>query len=120
MPVQVRWVATSLELPVQRPELAPPERDAIAAAELAAVAPPPATTMATVRLPELSDLETARLRAVRLLCVAAEIEHQLLVQYLFGAFSLRPPDDPGLPAGAGAKLTAWGITIREVAREEMG
>ena len=53
-----------------------------------------------------------------LLHIAAEVEHALLVQYLFAAYSLKDPSD--LPADQGALVRAWRDTIVTVAREEMG
>jgi len=34
--------------------------------------------------------ETAKAEAIRLLQIAAEVEHALLVQYLYSAYSLNP------------------------------
>ncbi|MGY1829104.1 ferritin-like domain-containing protein [Geodermatophilus sp. SYSU D01180] len=55
--------------------------------------------------------------AVFLLRVAAEIEHSLMAQYLFAAYSLGGPDVPTERAG---DVRAWQETILGIAKEEMG
>jgi hypothetical protein len=59
--------------------------------------------------------------AVLLLHTAAEIEHALLVQYLYGAYSLESSGflGPQVPADAATMTASWRNTIVEVAREEM-
>jgi Ferritin-like len=59
--------------------------------------------------------------AVFLLHAAAEIEHALLVQYLYAAYSLDPAGGTGdqVPAGAPAKVAGWRIKIVTIAKEEM-
>ena len=52
--------------------------------------------------------------AVFLLTAAAEIEHALMVQYLFAAYSVRV--EPGGPA----ELQVVANLLTEIAREEMG
>ncbi len=54
--------------------------------------------------------------AIFLLRVAAEIEHSLMVQYLFTAYSL---GGPNVPAGRQADVRAWQETILGIAKEEM-
>jgi ferritin-like protein len=56
--------------------------------------------------------------AVFLLNLAAEVEHALMVQYLFAAYSLREPGQ--LAANQAALVRAWREAITMVAREEMG
>jgi hypothetical protein len=56
--------------------------------------------------------------AVFLLNIAAEVEHALMVQYLFAAYSLRDPSQ--FPDDKGALVRAWRDAIATVAREEMG
>jgi Ferritin-like len=51
-----------------------------------------------------------------LLHVAAEIEHSLMVQYLFTAYSL---GGPNVPASRQADVRAWQETILGIAKEEM-
>jgi Ferritin-like len=56
--------------------------------------------------------------AVFLLNIAAEVEHALMVQYLFAAYSLR---DPSQFKGSKASLVReWRNAIAMIAREEMG
>lgn len=55
--------------------------------------------------------------AAMLLDVAAEIEHSLMVQYLFAAYSLGGPQVPREVRG---EVRAWQETILGVAKEEMG
>ena len=59
---------------------------------------------------------------VFLLHTAAEIEHSLLVQYLYAAYSLgsAPFEGPNVPADAEALVSGWRETILEIARQEMG
>jgi hypothetical protein len=56
--------------------------------------------------------------AVFLLNIAAEVEHALMVQYLFAAYSLRDPKE--FPNDKATLVTAWRGAIATVAREEMG
>lgn len=117
MPVRVRWVATPIDVPVQRTTT---QRRGLRIASLTASATPFEMIAASVRLPDLSGLPTARERAIHLLEIAAEVEHQLLVQYLYAASSLRDPGDPNLPAGASSMIATWRKDVVEIAREEMG
>jgi Ferritin-like len=60
-----------------------------------------------------------RQHLIMLLQAAAEIEHALMVQYLFAAYSLRP--DVQIPnASAGRTTTQWREELLEIAKEEMG
>ena len=64
------------------------------------------------------DPDRDTLRA--LLWDACELEHQLMLQYLFAAFTLRKFPEPG--TGVEAQLEAvrrWGSTVMLVARQEM-
>ncbi|MDQ3929106.1 MAG: ferritin-like protein [Chloroflexota bacterium] len=56
--------------------------------------------------------------AVFLLHTGAEIEHALLVQYLYAAYSLKSPKE--VPEEHAAKVRAWKKTLLGIAREEMG
>jgi rubrerythrin len=61
---------------------------------------------------------TARLKAINLLQIAAEVEHALVAQYLYAAYSL----DEALAQGNGettSKVDRWKRDIRAVARQEM-
>ncbi len=54
--------------------------------------------------------------AIFLLTVAAEIEHALMVQYLFAAYSL---GGPATPPADGPAVRGWQETILGIAKEEM-
>jgi hypothetical protein len=58
---------------------------------------------------------------VFLLHTAAEIEHALMVQYLYAAYSLASggPPGPGAPPDAAVSVGRWQQTILGIAREEM-
>lgn len=60
----------------------------------------------------------ARERAIYLLHVGAEVEHALMVQYLYAAYSLGGPHlkQPALRK----KVMGWRSVITEIARQEMG
>ena len=66
--------------------------------------------------PELSDGEFV----ILLLHTAAGIEHSLLVQYLYAAYSLNM--NPALPAAGGppADTVGWRASIARLAKERMG
>ena len=55
--------------------------------------------------------------AVYLLHIAAEIEHSLMVQYLYAAYSL---GGPCVPTDKQSEVLAWQDTILGIAKEEMG
>lgn len=54
-----------------------------------------------------------------LLCVAAEIEHALMTQYLYAAFSLRETPGPGLTPEQLEAVERWRKVILQVSAEEM-
>jgi hypothetical protein len=56
--------------------------------------------------------------AVFLLNIAAEVEHALMVQYLFATYSLRDPSQ--FTGDKAALVSDWASAIATVAREEMG
>jgi hypothetical protein len=62
---------------------------------------------------------TARLKAVYLLQIAAEIEHSLMLQYLYAAYSIDStfgqPTNPNLSR----TINGWKVAIRGIARQEM-
>ena len=67
--------------------------------------------------PETPPLElSGRDYAISLLRLAAEIEHGLMVQYLFAAYSLDPP---GAPAAQRPLVRRWQEAILGIAKEEM-
>jgi alkylhydroperoxidase family enzyme len=54
-----------------------------------------------------------------MLCQAAEVEHGIMCQYLFAAFSLKQRTDEGLTPEELEVVTRWRRTIGHVATEEM-
>jgi hypothetical protein len=78
----------------------------------------PALTAAADALPVHDPPLAPHDEAVFLLNIAAEVEHALMVQYLFAAYSLRDPSQ--LPDDKAALVRAWRGAIVTVAREEMG
>lgn len=82
----------------------------------------PATV--TVHIPDLSAFPSAREKAQFLLESAAEVEHALMVQYLYAAYSLKDRDevsDPALQAALSNTLErSWPQVLLAIAREEMG
>jgi hypothetical protein len=61
---------------------------------------------------------TPRDEVVFLLHTGAEIEHALLVQYLYAAYSLKSAQD--VPPEHAGHVRAWKKTLLDIAREEMG
>src|SRR2546430_2473285 len=57
---------------------------------------------------------TARLKVVYLLQVAAEIEHSLMLQYLYAAYSIDPAFAQGQPNGLCEMVNRWRNDIRAV------
>ena len=55
--------------------------------------------------------------AIFLLRIAAEVEHSLMAQYLFAAYTLGGPD---VPEALEDGVRAWQETILGIAKEEMG
>jgi len=54
-----------------------------------------------------------------LLCQGAELEHALMCEYLYAAFSLKGTADPGLRADQVEAVERWREVIFAIAREEM-
>src|SRR4051812_16396249 len=73
----------------------------------------------TVEIPDLSGWPGPRDKARILLETAAEVEHALLVQYLYAAFSLRGSEEVSDPDQQSA-LNDWFSVLHRIAREEMG
>jgi Ferritin-like len=94
-----------------------------AAAPEAPVAPPMACVK--VPLPNLSAYPTARDKAKILLESAAEVEHALMVQYLYAAYSLKSKDQVDVEHETlldwdDESGQSWPLTLLAIAREEMG
>ena len=60
---------------------------------------------------------TPRQYAILLLTVAAEIEHSLMLEYIYSAYSLGGPQTP---VDQRERVSQWRETILGVAKEEMG
>jgi CDGSH-type Zn-finger protein len=56
---------------------------------------------------------------IYMLCEAAELEHGIMCQYLFAAFSLKQREEEGLTAGELVAVDRWRKNISHVATEEM-
>ena len=76
-----------------------------------AAAGPAGVQIGDLWIPNLEDFPTALEKAHHLLSLAAGIEHALLIQYLYGAYSIN--------AGADANLLAAKASVIQVAIEEM-
>src|SRR6185369_2485330 len=71
----------------------------------------------TVEIPDLTNWPQPHDKAKILLETAAEVEHALLVQYLYAAFSLSAEDQDPQKESA---LTAWFSEVHHIAQQEMG
>ena len=69
--------------------------------------------------PEAPFVIEHREALIYMLCEAAELEHGIMCQYLFAAFSLKQSEEEGLAAGELEAVTRWRRTISHVATEEM-
>src|SRR5688572_17860293 len=77
------------------------------------------TVTVELKFPSLEGEPTPLGKARVLLEAAAEVEHALMVQYLYAFFSLKTPSDTH-PEGMDAAIGVWGEKIRQTAIEEMG
>jgi len=73
----------------------------------------------TVHIPDLRRYKRPRDKAEALLQTAAEVEHALLVQYLYAAFSLKGKGEQ-LSADQEPLVDTWRGEIRHIAKQEMG
>jgi hypothetical protein len=69
--------------------------------------------------PEASFVIEHREALIYMLCQAAELEHGIMCQYLFAAFSLKESGDEGLTPDELAAVTRWQKQILSVAAGEM-
>src|SRR5262245_60323624 len=69
--------------------------------------------------PEAPFVIEHREALIYMLCEAAELEHGIMCQYLFAAFSLKQRADEGLTPEELEAVTRWRRTIAHVATEEM-
>ncbi|HEY6424287.1 MAG TPA: ferritin-like domain-containing protein [Pseudonocardiaceae bacterium] len=69
--------------------------------------------------PEAPFVIEHREALIYMLCQAAELEHAIMCQYLFAAFSLKQSTDGGLTEAQLAAVTRWRRQITHVATQEM-
>src|SRR5579863_6816135 len=69
--------------------------------------------------PEAPFVIEHREALIYMLCEAAELEHGIMCQYLFAAFSLKQSTDEGLTAEELEAVTRWRKKITYVATQEM-
>ena len=69
--------------------------------------------------PEAPFVIEHREALIYMLCEAAELEHGIMCQYLFAAFSLKQREDEGLTNGELTAVNRWRKAISHVATEEM-
>jgi hypothetical protein len=69
--------------------------------------------------PEAPFVIEHREALIYMLCEAAELEHGIMCQYLFAAFSLKQREDGGLTPEELEAVTRWRRVIAHVATEEM-
>ncbi len=69
--------------------------------------------------PEAPFVIEHREALIYMLCEAAELEHGIMCQYLFAAFSLKQAADEGLTEAELAAVTRWRKLISHVATQEM-
>jgi CDGSH-type Zn-finger protein/truncated hemoglobin YjbI len=69
--------------------------------------------------PEAPFVIEHREALIYMLCEAAELEHGIMCQYLFAAFSLKQREDEGLTAAELEVVTRWRKQISHVATQEM-
>src|SRR6266550_9073540 len=69
--------------------------------------------------PEAPFVIEHREALIYMLCEAAELEHGIMCQYLFAAFSLKQGEDEGLSAAEVAAVRRWRGVVAHVATQEM-
>jgi CDGSH-type Zn-finger protein/truncated hemoglobin YjbI len=69
--------------------------------------------------PEAAFVIEHREALIYMLCEAAELEHGIMCQYLFAAFSLKQREDEGLTAQELEAVARWRRAVSHVATEEM-
>ena len=69
--------------------------------------------------PEAPFVIEHREALIYILCQAAELEHGIMAQYLFAAFSLKQSEDEGLTAAEAAAARRWHGQISHIAAQEM-
>lgn len=102
---------------VWAPEPAAPSHDKLAARAFALTELATAEVIPSEPQANLDLFMAPRERATYLLHIGAEVEHALMDQYLYAAYSL---GGPHLDPAQQALTNKWKATILEIAREEMG
>src|SRR6516164_8285086 len=69
--------------------------------------------------PEAPFVIEHREALIYMLCEAAELEHAIMCQYLFAAFSLKQTVEEGLTGAELAAVTRWRKQVSHVATQEM-
>src|ERR1700731_1423491 len=69
--------------------------------------------------PEAPFVIEHREALIYMLCEAAALEHGIMCQYLYAAFSLKQSQDEGLTAAEAAAVQRWRKQISHVATQEM-
>src|SRR6201993_1663664 len=69
--------------------------------------------------PEAPFVIEHREALIYMLCEAAELEHAIMCQYLFAAFSLKQSSDEGLTASQLQAVERWRKTVSYIATQEM-
>ena len=69
--------------------------------------------------PEAPFVIEHREALIYMLCQAAELEHGIMCQYLYAAFSLKQSQDEGLTADETSAVNRWRKQISHVATQEM-
>ena len=104
-------------------EVQVPPDSALRALAVAVDLPAPPQTV-TIQLPDLTGWPSPLDKAEILLESAAEVEHALMVQYLYAAYSLKSGDEVTDPAQQAAldetSADSWPQVLLGIAREEMG
>jgi CDGSH-type Zn-finger protein/truncated hemoglobin YjbI len=103
----------SPERPAQNPAV--PETPPAGQGPLAAVI----ATRGGLAAPEAPFVIEHREALIYMLCEAAELEHGIMCQYLFAAFSMKQGTDEGLTQDELGKVTRWRRWITHVATQEM-
>jgi CDGSH-type Zn-finger protein/truncated hemoglobin YjbI len=76
-------------------------------------------TRGGLALPEAPFVIEHREALIYMLCEAAELEHAIMCQYLFAAFSLKQTVEEGLTGAELAAVTRWRKQVSHVATQEM-
>jgi hypothetical protein len=118
---EFKWSTYQVRVPINSPLRALSTKPSIAEF---ALAPTVAAQTMAVQLPDLGAWPSPLDKAEILLESAAEIEHALMVQYLYAAYSLKSSDEVTDPAQQAAldetSADSWPRVLLGIAREEMG